>query len=127
MAVPASNQHNGAYFDNQLATSRLDIFAVVGLPATDHRLTPQAILMHLRDRVLPHVVDAGWDVPTKGPRVPAILHVKKVRQIMEAISEQEFRELQTFWSLISVQTWNPFAAIGSIEATSPRAVQPQCT
>ena len=92
----------------------LDVFAVLGLPADNAGLTQYGARQHLRKRVARHVAERGAAPPTVGPWVPLWSHVNVAKAILldEATPEQ-FEQQKEDWKVHSVQTWNPFATVGS--------------
>ena len=116
-------------FDSQLTRGDafLDVFAVIGLHATDPTLTRSSISLHIATHVLPHLYGQERNPPTAssefggpgttGRDVPTLRHVQMAIQIFLWLrDEAELQELQTAWSGCSRQTWSPTLPVGSMEA-----------
>ena len=63
---------------------------------------------------------------TSGPRVPLAPHVNNVKERLHVMRKSQFRLLKAEWRFKSVQTWDPFAPPGSMEAQSAPTTQRVC-
>ena len=102
---------------------------MLGLHATDDRLTLRGVRSHIRKQVMPHVqplTATASSGRTSGPRVPTAVHVNAIRDRLVGMKEAEFRALKAAWSGRSVQTWDPFAPVGDARAAIPVQTQRPC-
>ena len=94
-----------------------------GLHAGGPPLNPAALQRHLRFTLLTHVIQRTDGIArTSGPDVPTWAHCNAAWDILKELDAAALDRMQDNWNQPgqqSQQSWNPFADVGSTEATNP--------